>query len=489
MGLRFNPPPNWPKPPEGWRPDRGWRPDPQWGPAPQGWPFWVDQQGNPVASDRPEDPSVVPEEPGSSPTGQAGSQSFAQDQPATGDDRSTGGGSSAASGAGASAAPGSSAEGVSPEGEPGDAGAAGAAAGASAGSSQAGPGPNHGQGHDPRPGSGNEFQRGAENSGSPETQQYPQQAWGESPQNNQQGHQYAGQYAPNGQQGNQWNQPPKKKNFFTSAAGILSIIGAVLLILIVLLVLALTGVIGGHKDDSETSQAASNSSAASSSSDSDASGGSSESASAQASASGQGPSGTKPEQKNIPANDATPVVEFSGSGDQTVKTDKLADDKIYYVDYWYEGESNFAIWGVDDKGERGGLYANDIDSSVGSSWLDQMGIYGNPKALTVEGDGKWEMKVYDSNAVQSKGDKTLGSTGTVAFAYQGPKKTGSFTNLGDESVQVEAYNLKGDSVFHENVEEGKKATLDFPDAVKDDQTVLVQVSTTHADTAWKIEYH
>lgn len=269
----------------------------------------------------------------------------------------------------------------------------------------------------------------------------------------------------------------------------MSIIGAILLVLIVLLVLALTGVIGGHKDDdSDTSQAASNSSAASSSA-SDGSGGSSESASAQASATGQGPSGTKPEQKNIPANDATPVVEYSGSGDQTVKTDKLADDKIYYVDYWYEGDSNFAVWGVDGKGERGGLYANDIKTSVGSSWLDQMGLYGNPKALTVEAKGKWELKVYDSNAVQSKGDKTLGSTGTVAFAYQGPKKTGTFTNQGDESVKVEAFDLKGDSVFQENVEDGKKVTLDFPDAVKDDQTVLVQVSTTHADTGWKIEYH
>lgn len=41
MGMRYNPPPNWPAPPPGWTPPPGWRPDPSWGPAPPGWQVWV----------------------------------------------------------------------------------------------------------------------------------------------------------------------------------------------------------------------------------------------------------------------------------------------------------------------------------------------------------------------------------------------------------------------------------------------------------------
>jgi len=42
MGLRFNPPPEWPAPPEGFVPPAGWQPDPSWPSAPPGWQLWVD---------------------------------------------------------------------------------------------------------------------------------------------------------------------------------------------------------------------------------------------------------------------------------------------------------------------------------------------------------------------------------------------------------------------------------------------------------------
>ena len=41
MGLRFNPPPGWPRAPEGYTPPPGWQPDPSWPPAPPGWQLWV----------------------------------------------------------------------------------------------------------------------------------------------------------------------------------------------------------------------------------------------------------------------------------------------------------------------------------------------------------------------------------------------------------------------------------------------------------------
>lgn len=45
MGMRYNPPPNWPQPPAGWQPPPGWAPDPAWGPAPPGWQLWIAAPG------------------------------------------------------------------------------------------------------------------------------------------------------------------------------------------------------------------------------------------------------------------------------------------------------------------------------------------------------------------------------------------------------------------------------------------------------------
>jgi hypothetical protein len=41
VGLRFNPPPNWPPPPPGFVPPPRWQPDPAWPPPPPGWRLWV----------------------------------------------------------------------------------------------------------------------------------------------------------------------------------------------------------------------------------------------------------------------------------------------------------------------------------------------------------------------------------------------------------------------------------------------------------------
>lgn len=40
-GVRFNPPPGWPKPPAGWVPPAGWTPDPSWPEPRAGWQLWL----------------------------------------------------------------------------------------------------------------------------------------------------------------------------------------------------------------------------------------------------------------------------------------------------------------------------------------------------------------------------------------------------------------------------------------------------------------
>ncbi len=46
MGLRFNPPPNWPLP-AGFVPPAGWQPDPAWPQAPAGWQLWLNDDTEP----------------------------------------------------------------------------------------------------------------------------------------------------------------------------------------------------------------------------------------------------------------------------------------------------------------------------------------------------------------------------------------------------------------------------------------------------------
>lgn len=40
-GMRFNPPPGWPRPPPDWAPPKGWKPDPLWPAPPPGWQLWI----------------------------------------------------------------------------------------------------------------------------------------------------------------------------------------------------------------------------------------------------------------------------------------------------------------------------------------------------------------------------------------------------------------------------------------------------------------
>jgi uncharacterized protein DUF4190 len=71
VGLRFNPPPNWPPPPPGFVPPPRWQPDPDWPPAPPGWQLWVPDDS---AAGRPDGFAAGPRVPPRPPefAGQAG---------------------------------------------------------------------------------------------------------------------------------------------------------------------------------------------------------------------------------------------------------------------------------------------------------------------------------------------------------------------------------------------------------------------------------
>ncbi len=62
MGLRFNPPPDWPLPP-GFVPPVDWQPDPGWPPVPPGWSLWVADDAVPDAGLPPAPPVAYPASP------------------------------------------------------------------------------------------------------------------------------------------------------------------------------------------------------------------------------------------------------------------------------------------------------------------------------------------------------------------------------------------------------------------------------------------
>lgn len=50
MDIRFNPPPGWPLVGRGGLPPADWHPDRSLPAAPTGWPFYLDQRGQPVSA-------------------------------------------------------------------------------------------------------------------------------------------------------------------------------------------------------------------------------------------------------------------------------------------------------------------------------------------------------------------------------------------------------------------------------------------------------
>jgi hypothetical protein len=75
VGLRFNPPPEWPPVPEGFTPQPGWQPDPSWPPSPPGWKLWITEDQPPADPSQAISPSQAddPPLPASSSSGQYGS--------------------------------------------------------------------------------------------------------------------------------------------------------------------------------------------------------------------------------------------------------------------------------------------------------------------------------------------------------------------------------------------------------------------------------
>jgi Domain of unknown function (DUF4190)/Septum formation len=73
VGLRFNPPPNWPPPPPGFVPPPRWQPDPAWPPLPPGWQLWVPDDSDPDGpadyADRAGGPDGFTTGPGDPPSG------------------------------------------------------------------------------------------------------------------------------------------------------------------------------------------------------------------------------------------------------------------------------------------------------------------------------------------------------------------------------------------------------------------------------------
>jgi len=87
VGLRFNPPPNWPPPPPGFVPPPRWQPDPAWPPLPPGWQLWVPDDSDP---DGPADYADSAGGPDGFTTGPGDFPSGPRDFPVGSDDFSTG---------------------------------------------------------------------------------------------------------------------------------------------------------------------------------------------------------------------------------------------------------------------------------------------------------------------------------------------------------------------------------------------------------------
>ncbi|MCP3425687.1 hypothetical protein NBM05_06585 [Rothia sp. AR01] len=199
------------------------------------------------------------------------------------------------------------------------------------------------------------------------------------------------------------------------------------------------------------------------------------------------PTGTRPEQ-GIEPTTVDPVYSFNGRGDQQVQAD-LDPSTVYYVEYWYEGESNFIVWGLDDEGEEGGLMANEIGTTAGSHWVDADDLYSTEGfSVDTDDEGVWELKVYDSQALgisDTEGEAQL--NGTVAFGYTGAAKEATFANESDDALTLTAYGLDGTTLFSESVPGSGTVKVDLP-ASSEDNPALVQVESIYGESKWTVTF-
>lgn len=463
MSYSFNPPPQWPKPPEGWEPGPGWQPDPAWGPAPEGWNFWVDENGAPVDSGNGGAQGVHPPQGPASPEGSAPQQGSPTPpteplgaQPPQGstapptDSQGSGAPQGWAAPEGApqgSATPSTPAEGAVPSSGPAGPGAAGVgtetigAGAGTAGSSAGGP---------PSGGPGGPYQGAPGN-------------------------------LPGGPGGGNGGKPARKKNFFTSGAGIALLgSGLVLILIIVVVVMMTTGVFGGKKPDPAPADSSSSSSPAPTSESTGSSTFGSSSDPSQDSHAQDAPTA-----QGIPAHQTKPFKTLSGSGDKTVDAG-LSPGTVYYVEYTYSGNSNFALWGKNKDGERSGLLANEINATSGSHWVNADDLYRDVTGFSVQAgtDEKWELKVFTGESLAFEPGESYDLSGSQAVSYaSGEAKKATLRNTSETTMTVEVRDVQGKSLSHAMVAAGQSATVDLP-ASSDDKPTLIQVETQNVKDTW-----
>lgn len=141
---------------------------------------------------------------------------------------------------------------------------------------------------------------------------------------------------------------------------------------------------------------------------------------------------------SIPADEV-----FEGYGATVVSLD-LPDDYLHTVAFTHTGESNFAVWSVDEDGESIDLLVNEIGDYQGARPLD---FDVEPVALDIEADGTWQAIVQVLQRAPLWPEQTSGTGATVLVAD--PAETRGLTVVrlthdGQSNVVLWAYTDDGE---------------------------------------------
>lgn len=138
----------------------------------------------------------------------------------------------------------------------------------------------------------------------------------------------------------------------------------------------------------------------------------------------------------VPPTTTAPVVplDYTGSGDQVIQiTLPDASSSVALAAIVYSGESNFAVWSLDEDLEQLDLLVNTIDAYVGTV---PIGFRGQQvTALEITASGEWHVQLQPIAMARGMTD-TIGGTGDEVFIFSGDTGIAHVTHDGDSNFAL-----------------------------------------------------
>lgn len=134
------------------------------------------------------------------------------------------------------------------------------------------------------------------------------------------------------------------------------------------------------------------------------------------------------------------TTRYSGVGDSVIPIVKPGGaDRPAIAAFSHQGESNFAVWGLDASLERTDLLVNEIGDYTGRVLLDADDWNEPTRSLEITADGPWRVAITAASAAKPFSGRTVSGTGDDVVVWNGGVSTALLTHDGASNFAVWGY--------------------------------------------------